>query len=298
MTRHWTTLAGGIATALMLGACSTTPQRNAMLDEARDAFDRAAANNQVAQYAPAELGRARDALARAESAWKDRQEDTDVNHLAYLAQKRAQVAVNVGTQRAADARVETAGAERERLRTEIRTREAQTAQASARSAQAQAQFAQTQAQNAQARAAAEAERANRLQQELATLQAKPTDHGLVVMLQDVLFDTGQAVLKEGAQARLAQLATVLKNHPERRILVEGFTDSVGSDAANMELSQARADAVRKALLSRGVPADRIETRGYGESRPVASNANPAGRQQNRRVEVVFSDEQGKFATMR
>ncbi|RQP22840.1 OmpA family protein [Piscinibacter terrae] len=303
--QHWTTLAGGIATAWMLSACSTAPQRNAMLDEAHQSYDRAAANGQVTQYAQGELSRARDALARADSAWRDKQEDAEVNHLAYLAQKRTLVATNIGAQRAADARVETAGAERERLRADVRTREAQVAQANARSAQAQAQnaqaqaqFAQTQAQNAQAMAAAEAERANRLQRELAELQAKPTDHGLVVMLQDVLFDTGHATLKEGSQAKLDQLAVVLKNHPERRILVEGFTDSVGSDAMNMALSQARADSVRNALLSRGVPADRIETRGYGETRPVASNDNAAGRQQNRRVEVVFSDEQGKFAAAR
>src|SRR6185369_10393263 len=152
-----------------------------------------------------------------------------------------------------------AGAERERLRADVRTRQAQSAersaqvaQAQAQNAQAQAQFAQTQAQNAQALAAAEAERANRLQRELAELAAKPTDHGLVVMLQDVLFDTGQATLKPGAQAKLDQLASVLKNHNERRILVEGFTDSVGSPQSNLALSRERAESVRNALMARGV----------------------------------------------
>jgi outer membrane protein OmpA-like peptidoglycan-associated protein len=216
----------------------------------------------------------------------------------------------MAAKRAADARIETAGAERERLRADIRTREAQlahqsavtaqaqaqTARAEAQSAQAQAQFAQTQAQNAQAAAAAEAERANRLQRELAELQAKPTDHGLVVMLQDVLFDVGRASLLPGAQSKLDQLATALKNHPERRVLVEGYTDSTGSAAANMVLSRARAESVRNALIARGISGDRIEARGNGEARPVATNATQAGRTQNRRVEVVFSDERGRFAS--
>lgn len=305
MNKQWTTLAGSIAAALALAACSTPPQRNSYLEDAHRSFDQASSNSQVTQYAQGELVRAREALQRADKAWSDNHDEQETGHLAYLAQQRAQVAMNSAAQRAADARIETAGAERERLRADVRThearvaqRDARTAQAQAQTAQAQAQFAQTQAQNAQAAAAAEAERANRLQRELSELAAKPTDHGLVVMLQDVLFDTGQATLKEGAQAKLDQLAAVLKNHPERRVLVEGFTDSVGSDESNMALSRARAESVRNALSARGVAPDRIDTRGYGEMRPVASNANAAGRQQNRRVEVVFSDEHGQFATVR
>src|SRR6185295_13404740 len=99
-----------------------------------------------------------------------------------------------------------------------------------------------------------------------------------------------------AQSKLDQLAAVLKNHPERRVLVEGFTDSTGSAESNLLLSRARAEAVRVALLARGIGADRIDVRGNGEARPVASNNTQAGRQQNRRVEVVFSDERGRFAS--
>lgn len=303
MKTQWTALANSMAVAFALTACSTTPPRNSALDSAHRSFEQATANADVGRYAAGELMRAGEALARADKTWNDRGEEQETNHLAYLANQRAQVAMNVAEQRAADARVELAGVERERLRADIRTgeaqmaqRNAQTAQVQAQSASAQARFAQTQAQNAQALAAAEAERANRLQRELSELAAKPTDRGLVVMLQDVLFDTGQAMIKEGAQARLDQLASVLKNHPERRVMIEGFTDSVGSAQSNLALSRARAEAVRNALTARGVPADRIDARGYGESRPVASNSTPAGRQQNRRVEVVFSDERGKFAS--
>jgi len=302
MTAH-RILVGGIA-ALTLVACSSVPDRSQALDDARRAVEQASTSSEVNRYAQAEMVRAREALVRADRAWGDKADKDEVAHLAYLAAQNAQLAMNVAAQRSADARIEAAGAERERLRADIRTRQAQSAQASAQVAQAQAesaraeaQFAQTQAQNAQALAAAESERANRLQRELQELQAKPTDHGMVLVLQDVLFDVGQASLKPGAQSKLDQLAAVLKNHPERRVLVEGFTDSTGSAESNLLLSRARAEAVRVALLARGIGADRIDVRGNGEARPVASNNTQAGRQQNRRVEVVFSDERGRFASI-
>ena len=94
------------------------------------------------------------------------------------------------------------------------------------------------------------------------------------------------------------LASALKNHTERRILIEGFTDSGGSAESNLALSRARAESVREALVQRGVAAARIDTRGLGEARPVASNDNAGGRQQNRRVEIVFSDERGTFSASR
>jgi len=288
---------------LALAACSTTPLPNAYLDNAHRTYDQASSNGDVDRYASGELARARNALAQADNAWTAKRDQEETSHLAYLAQQDAQIAMNIAAKRAADARVETASAERERLRADIRTRQAQdaernaqSAQRQAQSAQAQAQFAQTQAQDAQARAALEASRANRLQNELTTLQAKPTDHGIVVILQDVLFDVGHASLREGAQSRIDQLAAVLKNHPERRVLVQGYTDSTGTAALNMALSRARAEAVRLALIQRGVSSDRVDAHGYGEERPVATNATQSGRTQNRRVEVVFSDEHGQFAS--
>jgi outer membrane protein OmpA-like peptidoglycan-associated protein len=297
---------------LALAACSSAPSRHASLEDARTTVNQAAGNSDVTRLAQTELARAREALNRADKAWSDNRNDAETSHLAYMASQRAQIAMNLAAQRAADQRVTEAGAERERVRADVRTREAQLAQQSAQSAQLQAQNAQAQAQNAQAVAqsaqaqaqtatavaVSENERANRLQRELEALAAKQTDHGMVVSLQDVLFDVGRASLRSGAQARLDQLAAVLRNYPERRVMVEGFTDSTGSEDANLSLSQARAEAVRAALITRGVAADRIDVRGHGEARPIASNSTSAGRQQNRRVEVVFSDAHGRFAVMR
>ncbi|MET0208722.1 MAG: OmpA family protein [Burkholderiaceae bacterium] len=286
MKRYWN-IAGGL-TVLALAACSTTPLPNSGLDAAKRDYMQASSDPNVSRYAAPELAKARESLERAENLWKEKEDAVRIDSASTVAAQRAQVAINVGATRAAEAKVESAGLERERLRAEVRTRQAQ-------SATAQAQVAQGQAATAEAAAAAASERANRLQRELADMQAKPTPQGLVVVMQDVLFDTGKATLKEGAYGRLDTLAGTLRNHGERRILIEGFTDSVGSEQTNQALSRARAESVRDALVKRGVAAERIEARGNGESRPVASNDNAAGRQQNRRVEIVFSDEKGTFA---
>ena len=133
------------------------------------------------------------------------------------------------------------------------------------------------------------------QRELAELQAKQTDRGMVVTLSDVLFDTGAATLKPGADLALGRVADFMQQNPNTKLIVEGHTDSVGSDTYNEGLSQRRADAVRAALISRGIQSDRVETVGRGEGFPVASNDTQEGRQQNRRVEIIFSDESGTFA---
>ena len=125
--------------------------------------------------------------------------------------------------------------------------------------------------------------------ELETLQAKQTDRGMVLTLGDVLFATGQANLQPGAMRVVDQLGTFMGKYPDARITVEGHTDSMGSDSYNLDLSQRRADAVRAAVTSRGVDGTRIIARGLGESLPVASNDHAAGRQQNRRVEIIFAD---------
>jgi outer membrane protein OmpA-like peptidoglycan-associated protein len=132
--------------------------------------------------------------------------------------------------------------------------------------------------------------------ELEALKAKQTERGAVLTLGDVLFDTDRAQLKPGAHTTIDRLAAWLRDNPGNRILVEGHTDSRGSDAYNQSLSQRRADAVANALYLDGVTHDRISVKGLGEAYPVASNNTAVGQQQNRRVEVVISDPNGQFPT--
>ncbi|HET6520940.1 MAG TPA: OmpA family protein [Geminicoccaceae bacterium] len=130
-----------------------------------------------------------------------------------------------------------------------------------------------------------------IEQELRDLRVQRTERGTVVtFVGDFLFDVNRATLKPGAQNQLLRLAEFLRGHPGRRALIEGHTDSTGGSEYNLDLSQARADAVAQFLMRNGVPPQQIMARGYGQTRPIASDDTASGRQQNRRVEVVILDE--------
>jgi outer membrane protein OmpA-like peptidoglycan-associated protein len=122
----------------------------------------------------------------------------------------------------------------------------------------------------------------------AILETHETARGLIVNISDVLFDFNKYTLKPGAREKMAKVSGILLAYPALKLQLEGHTDSVGTDDYNMNLSQQRADAVRAFLAEQGVPADNITAVGLGKSDPVASNDTAAGRQQNRRVELVVS----------
>jgi outer membrane protein OmpA-like peptidoglycan-associated protein len=127
-----------------------------------------------------------------------------------------------------------------------------------------------------------------LERELADLKARETTHGLGLTLGDVLFAPDQSEPTTAAMRKLAPLVTLLKDQPQRRIRIEGYTDSRGPESYNLDLSQRRADAIRDFLIDYGISPQRITARGYGEGVAVASNTTRAGRQENRRVEVIVS----------
>lgn len=131
--------------------------------------------------------------------------------------------------------------------------------------------------------------AEMLRREIAELNAKQTERGLVVTLGDVLFETGRSDLKANAHTNLTKLAGFLNQQAERSLVVEGHTDSMGSDSYNQTLSQNRADSVKVFLIEQGIAASRITAVGKGESAPVASNDTSSGRQLNRRVEIVIAN---------
>jgi outer membrane protein OmpA-like peptidoglycan-associated protein len=121
-----------------------------------------------------------------------------------------------------------------------------------------------------------------------TLNATRTERGLLVSLSgDVSFDVGSAELRANALPMLDAIATFLQNNPERNLMIEGHTDSTGSEEGNLTLSQNRAEAVRTYFTENGIAAERIETQGYGAASPVASNDTSEGRRQNRRVEILL-----------
>jgi OmpA-OmpF porin, OOP family len=127
------------------------------------------------------------------------------------------------------------------------------------------------------------------EQLLQQLRAERTARGLVVTLEDVLFEVNGADLQPGAQVELLRLVEFLERNPDRKVLIEGHTDSTGSEEYNLQLSLLRAESVQSLLVGNGVPADRVLAVGYGETRPEAPNDSATGRQQNRRVEIVIPD---------
>jgi outer membrane protein OmpA-like peptidoglycan-associated protein len=133
-------------------------------------------------------------------------------------------------------------------------------------------------------------RARMLVQFNAILETRDTDRGLVVNMSDVLFDSAKFTLRPAAREKLAKISGIILGYPTLSLAIEGNTDSVGGDSYNQQLSENRAGSVRDYLTSQGIPAASMTARGFGKTQPVASNDTSAGRQQNRRVELVVSGE--------
>ncbi len=312
-----------VLSAAVLAACSSVPRDNPSLIQARTAYQTAQSNTQTRTLAPTELKQAGETLAQAEAAYLKHDDVAHVNHLAYLTNQRVALANEAAARKGAEASVAQAAAERDQLRLAARTREADaatqtaavatrdaaTSQRQADASQRQADASQRQAADSQQQAmasqqmaaasaqqAGDAEARNRaLERQLNELNAKKTERGLVITIGDVLFDSGQAQLKSGGVQSMQRLSGFLKEYPQRKAMIEGYTDSVGSDGMNQALSARRAEAVMGALLGMGVSRGQLASQGYGETHPVAGNDNAGGRQMNRRVEIVLSDESGVIA---
>ena len=260
--------------AILIGACSSTPTTTGLLDQARGDYQSALGNPKVASYAAPEMQQATLAMNQANRASSDNESAEDIDKRAYLAK-----------QKTAEAEVGNASRERDQIRLDQRTAEADQAKRAAQLAQGEAAQAQRQTQAAQTRAAI-------LEAQLAELAAKKTERGIVITLGDVLFATDQARLNPEGLRTTQKLADVLQQNPQRAVLIEGFTDSTGSSAHNQELSERRAAAVGSALQEMGVARGRIATHAYGEAYPIAANDTGASRQLNRRVEIVLSGDNG------
>jgi outer membrane protein OmpA-like peptidoglycan-associated protein len=267
----------GMGLALVLAGCASTPRPNAALESARTAMQAAEADPNVHKYAALDLEAAKKQLEVAEAAAMHH-DDAAVAQPAYLAAQTARLAKAHASAKADDARVAAGQAERDKIQLAARSRDVDSAKMATSTALGQRDQA--------------TEQAARLQAEVDQLKATPTPRGLVLTLGDVLFDTGKAELNSGSGRKLDQLAQFLTEHPERRVQVDGFTDSIGTDSYNQDLSQRRADAVKSSLTGRGIDSSRIGSRGYGKGFPVANNTDSGGRQLNRRVEVVIGGDNG------
>ena len=254
--------------ALVLGACASAPKSVDSLERARGDYARAAGDTTIVRHAPEELDEANRALKLADSRWKEKESPAEVEHYAYLASRRVEIARLIADAKEASRELENMKLERQRVQLEVRASELDRSRAEIERAR---------------------EEAAELKRRMEELEARNTERGMVLTLGDVLFETGKSELAPGAARNIDRIAEFMDVYPERRAVVEGHTDSMGDESFNMELSRDRAFAVRRALAARGISTSRITTEGFGESKPVASNDTSAGRRKNRRVEIIFPD---------
>ncbi len=239
-----------LALSVGLAACSTQP--NANLESARTNFSTLQSNPQASKVAALETTDAQAWLNKADAAYINKDDEKKVDQLAYLTHQRIEVAKKTIAQRTAEGHWKDASAQRAKARLESRDAQIQKLQDS--------------------------------------LNAKQTDRGTLVTFGDVLFDFDKANLKSSALPNITTLARYLQENPDRKVIVEGYTDSKGSANYNQTLSERRAASVRMALVRAGVDPSRIVAQGYGKEYPIADNASNSGRAQNRRVEVTISND--------
>lgn len=288
--------------AVVLGCASA--QKPASLTEAEAIYQRLAVANAEARVA-GEMIRTRDAIGSAQTAFNSRENTEFVGGLSNIALRAAQTAEAIDArdmaQKAADS------LQKARLTRLLSLSEAQRAQLASQQQLSAAEIAALREKNLMVSQTADSlrmkadslRRANEaanaaLNSALMQLRSlvveitnlRETSRGLVISLSDILFDVGKATLKPGAEANLRRIAAILKQYPDKQISVEGHTDSDGSEAYNEKLSHDRAASVRTSLIAGGVDPNLITSKGLGESQPVATNATAAGKQQNRRVEIV------------
>lgn len=247
--------------SMALTACGSAPKQNDSLEQARAAYEKASQNVTLVRHAPEELDKANEALGAADRRWKKGEKPAEVEHYAYLASQRVRIAEQVAMSNEMDRELADMALARRSVTLDLREAELLKVR----------------------------QEALDLQKQMDALQAEKTERGMVLTLGDVLFDSNQATMAPGATRNISKIASFMSSNPERQAVIEGHTDSMGDDDYNLSLSRDRAFAIRQALVSEGIPASRISTQGFGETLPVASNSTSAGRQKNRRVEIIFPD---------
>jgi outer membrane protein OmpA-like peptidoglycan-associated protein len=314
---------------VLLGSCATAPKKDLALERVRSQLNALKADEELAGFAVVAIGEAERSLRTAEQAVGDEMYRFHLVYMAdrriQIARAMAQreqleltfdelsVERNDLLVRASQLETEKARAEAEQARL-LFAASAEDAERQRREKEAALQQGAESARNAemaleeatQARRLAESrasevelarreaelaiEQVDTLKRQLENLQLRQTESGVVVTLGDVLFESGEVELAEGAHASLVEVVDLLQSEPDKQIRVEGHTDSVGDSASNLSLSEQRAAAVMRALVSLGVDQARVTSVGLGEDFPIASNDDEDGRSRNRRVDVILLDD--------
>lgn len=268
MRKQWLVTGPVITFAVLLSACASTPDESPALEEARAAYSSALDDSEIARNGLSHLRDAERALDEGERLLKDGGSEEALGHQVYLANRHLDIAREKALRAGLEDELTAAERRRDDLRIRIGERRAQEAEMQARM----------------------------LREQMDRLQAEQTERGMVMTLGDLLFDIDEAELKPEGERTVQKLSDFMQEYTNYRVRVEGYTDSTGEADYNQQLSLRRAEAVRDELTADGIAGDRIEVKGFGEEYPEATNQTAAGRQENRRVEIVISDRDGNIGS--
>ncbi|NVZ99967.1 OmpA family protein [Pseudomonas gingeri] len=258
-----------LACASLYG-CAGQQSSDAALQQASASFQKVKEDTNVLRIAPKDVIRAGESLARADRLSSYWGSSADVVHYAYLSERYSQIAREHTEQVLNQERAAKLELERQRLQLALR-------ESKLLSVQQQGKW---------------------VEEQINSLTSIQADRGLVMTLGDVLFDTGEAELQNSANRTVLKLVQFLQLNPRRVVRIEGYTDNTGDKDFNLQLSRDRAQSVADVLVDLGIDEKRIQVEGYGDQYPIDVNATERGRAQNRRVEIVFSDEKGQLGAAR
>lgn len=294
-TKHIVTCS---ALALVMTGCATTQEPSDKLVGLETQYKTLMQKGYVEEYAPIALEEAKEAIAKVEKAEKSGADKATVAQYHYVAQKKLDTALEKARYSQAEEMISNSDVRRKEVQLSAKEKQVDQAMATAEAMRARAAMAEQEAAAARAKVDTLENRASELSKKLENISAEESDRGLVLTMGSILFEVDKATLKPGAEKTLKRVAELLSEYPERNVLVEGYTDSTGSDSYNKDLSQQRAQSVSDLLTQNGIDASRLSTKGYGEEYPVASNDTKAGRQQNRRVELVIAKSDESAVSLR
>ncbi len=248
---------------LLISCASNLP--NQQLSEAERNYESARLIDGIQNSAAQRMGAAKEALDKANKLQEDNKPKQLVDHFALVSIKNTEIAKARHQLKQIEQETEQAKEKRQQLLLENRTNQLRDARMEAM----------------------------QLASQLDALKAEQTERGIIMTLENIIFAFNSAMLQPGGEMTVSRIAKYLNDYPNRSVLIEGFTDNIGSEEYNVKLSKQRAESVQQALIRHGVSPRRINTVGLGEAYPVAPNTTEAGRQQNRRVEIVIANEDGK-----